>query len=466
MREYLCVVQESAFGTPVHTPNTGTPYTYNANATTPNVFYVRLDGGNAFTARPMPVMVAVPFGGGVAVDAFRVSDKTEIKGRLTCKAYAGAGLAAGTPGLAGFLVEWAMSQVNAAQTAPWTTTEPPGDLASCTIYHAVAYGTPTAWATPYRIRAYYGGKVDGLDIDVSEDGTIATISLDITFASVAAVDPTPTVFPAPTEAQLPINPYVFTQSSMTVGAARTTYSSAKLSVKNAIARRFWANKYIQLQRLCGRQTTLTAQNFLNQVPFSGATGDERALYEAVTVETASFELLNTYHEILITLNTANVVTQVSDSLDLNNLYLQTITVNNQWDSAASPSDAAYWRDLSITLTDEKLQRINAGRFSVAGPGARRPLPIPRSRPIDVLELGRRIRTSGQRQGPCAWPRQGRRADEARLAPSRSSTASPKSAPRTSTPRPWNQVGRGRACDLSSPAEPTREAPNSGGHSTP
>src|SRR5208337_4852109 len=146
-REFLLMVEESAYKTPV-----ASPVVY--PTASPTAYYARLDGGNVFTMRPRPVMVTVPYGGGVAVDGFRVSDKMECKGRLQVKLYAGAGVAAGTPGLGGFLMQWAAQQVNAAQSAPWTTTEPPGDLASCSIYHAVAYGNPTAYATPYRLRAY------------------------------------------------------------------------------------------------------------------------------------------------------------------------------------------------------------------------------------------------------------------------------------------------------------------------
>ncbi len=349
-REYLCIVPESAFGTPAAaTPSVATPYTYNANATTPNCFYARLDGGNAFSMRPRPVMVAVPYGGGVAIDAFRVSDKTALTGKLAVKLYSGAAVAAGTPGLGGFLLSWAAQQVNAAQTAPWTTTEPPGDLASCSIYHAVQYGIPTSYSTPYRIRAYSGCKVDAWDIDVSEDGTIATLSLDITGSQPAGTDPTQVQFPPPTEVEVPINPYVFTQSTLSIGGSRTQYQSVKISGRNVLAKRFWNQKYVQLQRLVGRSTTIEAVNFYRQVPYVGASNDDRTTYESLTVQTVSFALTNTYHSITATLNTANVITTLEDQLALNDLYTEAITATNQWDPAASPGDTAYWKDMILTL---------------------------------------------------------------------------------------------------------------------
>ena len=55
-REFLMLVQESAYKTPVASPVVWP--TASANA-----FYIRLDGANVFTMRPRPVMVAVPYMG-------------------------------------------------------------------------------------------------------------------------------------------------------------------------------------------------------------------------------------------------------------------------------------------------------------------------------------------------------------------------------------------------------------------
>ena len=149
--------------------------------------------------RPHPVMVTVPYGGGLAYDAFRVSDKLECKGRLTTKLYAGPHLGCSCVGLAGSPI--------AGGTAPWTTTEPVGDLASVAIYHGIARSDGTV-----KRRVYLGCKVDSWDLEVSESGTIATLSLDITGSTPqgnqfdSSSDPTSGAFPAPTDAQLPHRP--------------------------------------------------------------------------------------------------------------------------------------------------------------------------------------------------------------------------------------------------------------------
>lgn len=316
-REFLYLVQESAYKTPVATPVVGS-----------SAFYIRLDGSNAFTMRPRPVMVAVPYGGGVAVDAFRVSDKIECKGRLACKLYAGA--------LSQFLLQWSAQPINTAQTSPWTTTEPAGDLASVSCYHAITRSDGSI-----KCRVYLGTKVDAWGIEVSEDGTIATLRMDLSAATPqgnqfdSSTDPTSTTFPAPTDLQLPTNAYVFIHASgnLTVGSARSQFQSVRISCKNQVARRFWANRFINLMRFVGRSTTLEAVNFYAPTP------DDRTSYEGLTTETTSFALNNGTHSITINMNSASVITTFEDQLPLNDLFTQTMTITNQWDSTAG-SDLA------------------------------------------------------------------------------------------------------------------------------
>ncbi len=330
-REFLLLVQESAYKTPVTSP---TVYNYTSPPSTPSAFYIRLDGSNAFTMRPRPMMVAVPYGGGVAIDAFRVADKMECKGRLVTKLYAGP--------LSQFLLQWAAQAINTAQTSPWTTTEPAGDLASVSVYHAIQRSDGSI-----KRRVYLGTKVDGWDLEVSEDGTIAMLTMDLSASTPqgnqfdSSTDPAATTFPVPTDSpnQMPINPYVFIHASggLTVGSARSQFQALKLSSKNQIARRFWANRFVNLMRFVGRSTTLEAVNFYASSP------DDRTSYEGLTNETTSVSLNNGTHSITINMNTASVITTFEDQLPLNDLYTQTMTVTNQWDPTAGS-------DLALSFT--------------------------------------------------------------------------------------------------------------------
>lgn len=321
-REFLYLVQESAFKTPVVSPVVGT-----------SAFYIRLDGSNGFTMRPRLVQVPVPYGGGLAVRNFTVSDKMECRGRLVTKLYAG--------NLSKFLLQWAAQQINAGQTSPWTTTEPAGDLASVTCYHAITRANGTI-----KRRAYKGCKVDSWSLEISEDSTIGTLTLElsasqpagVSFGGVSTSDPDATEFPAPTDAQLPSNPYVFINASgnLTIGSARTQFSSVRVSSRNMLARRFFSYSFAQLFRFVGRETTLDAMHYYLASP------DDRATYEALTGQTVSLVLNNGSNSATITLNTANVLTAVEDQLPLNDLYTQSISVANQWDNGTG--------DLALSFT--------------------------------------------------------------------------------------------------------------------
>ncbi len=341
-REFLLLVQESAYKTPVTTPT----YWPTASA---NAFYIRLDGANSFTMRPRPVMVAVPYGGGVAIDAFRVSDKIECKGRLQTKLHAGP--------LSQFLLQWAAQPINTGQTSPWTTTEPAGDLASVACYHAIQRSDGSI-----KRRVYLGTKVEGWSIEVSEDGTIATLSMDLAASTPqgnlfdGSVDPTSTTFPAPTDSpnQYPsggvTGPYTFVNASggLTIGSARTQFQSVKIDCKNQIARRFWANRFINLMRLVGRSTTLEAVNFYAPTPddrtdYEGLLGFQTTGAVPYSGTAVTFELNNGTHSITINMNNNSLFTTFEDQLPLNDLFTQTSTVTNQWDPTVGT-------DLSFTFT--------------------------------------------------------------------------------------------------------------------
>jgi hypothetical protein len=121
---------------------------------------------------------------------------------------------------------------------------------------------------------------------------------------------------------------------LTIGSARTQFQSIKISCKNQIARRFWANRFVNLMRFVGRSTTLQAVNFYAASP------DDRTSYEGLTTEATSFALSNGTHSITINMNAASVMTSFEDQLPLNDLYTQAMTITNQWDNTAG-SDLAF-----------------------------------------------------------------------------------------------------------------------------
>jgi hypothetical protein len=326
IREWLMIVEESAYKTPVVSPTVWTTSTTYGLANA-SAYYIRLDGGNAFTMRPRPAgTVTVPYGGGFDVPAYMVADKQEVKGQLTVKLCVSQ---------APFLLSWALLRINSGQTAPWTTTEPAGDLASCSIYHAIARPDGSV-----KRRVYLGVKPDGASFAINEGSTVGTLTLQLSASTPqgnqfdSSTDPTAGIFPSPADNNFPIDPYVFIHAGGSSfitygGAVRTQFTDLTINVQNALARRWYANRYIQLLRLVGRKTTVASK-----LLYPLAAQDDRTLYEGLTSETCSIELNNGTHGFTLGFNAQNVFSPFEDDLALNDLYFQSSTENNMWDPSA------------------------------------------------------------------------------------------------------------------------------------
>jgi hypothetical protein len=312
VREFVYIVQEASYMVPVTTPVVGT-----------SAFYLRLDGGNAFTMRPKPLTVKVPRGGGQSTQAYTVSGKTEVKGTLKTIFYASQ---------ASFLLGWASTPLNVGLTAPWTYAGTAGDLASCTIYHGIARSDGTV-----KRRAYLGCKITDWTLDQSSDNQQGSLSLGIqastpqgnTFDS--SIDPDATIAPAPLDSQYPIDPYLFTHTKghLTIGSARTQYDSLSIKSTNKLDPRWFENRFLSVIPFFGRATTIESSLYYKPTP------DDRTSYENLTAATASIKWDNGTHSALFTLDANNVFSAVDDDLGLDTVYLQKGTIENQWDPAAS-----------------------------------------------------------------------------------------------------------------------------------
>ncbi len=320
-REFLMVVQESAFKTPVTTPTIWTTATV-YGLTNFQGAYVRLADGNAFTMRSRPIRVTTPYGGGVAIAAYDVADKQQIHGRLRIKL---------TVGQAPFWLAWAMTRVGSG--TPWTTTEPVGDLASCTIYHAKQHADGT-----YKRTGYFGTKVASWSLSVSEASTEAVLELDLIAAYQegnqfdSSTDPTAIIFPAPADNNMPIDPYVFLHGGGTNfvtfgGTVRTQFTELAMASQNVLASRYFANRYLSMIRFMGRASTVKIKNLY-------VDDTDRTHYEGLATGTCSIEMNNGTHGFTINYNSTNILDPLEDDLPLADLYMESITSNNRWDATA------------------------------------------------------------------------------------------------------------------------------------
>src|SRR6185312_4822077 len=197
--EFLQIVQETAYQTTNVAPVAGT-----------SSIYIRLMDSNRFTPRPQRDLKPFMYGGGVAIRHYTASDKFTVTGRLSLELCGSQ---------AAFLLAWAGTRINAGRTLPWTTTDasgvmPVGDLASCSIYHAITRSDGTI-----KRRKYRGMKVHSWSLSTSDEAQLVMLDLDLQGATVegnpfdGSSDPDATVFPQPVETAWPTDPYLFTHTS-------------------------------------------------------------------------------------------------------------------------------------------------------------------------------------------------------------------------------------------------------------
>ena len=314
-REFLMLVEESSFGTPVTTPTLGT-----------QAIYIRLDDGNAFSMRAKPKIYNIMHGGGLAIKTIQGSDVTMVAGTLKTKlCYS----------QASFLFNWATTRINTAQTAPFTTTEPAGDLVSMSVYHAIQRSDGT-----YKRTQYPGTKVAKLSLNTTAENQIVDFSLDLvaqkklgnTFDPGPPGDPTSTIFPAPAlESSYPTDLVTFTHAAggLTIGGTtRTMFGELAFEMTNALDARTYESRWVQIIRSLGRDSSLTVKNLYVPSP------DDRSTYEIQTAQSATLLFTNGTHTITLGFEGNNQFNSVDDDLPLDKVYEQQFVLQNQWDPAA------------------------------------------------------------------------------------------------------------------------------------
>ncbi len=317
-REFLMMVQESALNVPMVSPVLGT-----------NKMYTRLTDGNGFSMKPANVNVFIPYGGGLAIDAEAVADHYELKGQFKTMLY---------PSQVDFLLGWATTRVNSGQTLPWVTTEPPGDLASMSIYHGVQRGDGT-----YLRKRYGGCKPTSMSIECSRSSTVATLTMDIQGSQAYAnafeapggsnVDPDATEFPAPLDSYFPTGPYTFKMSTglLSIGGTRTMYEDISIKITNAVDGRWFESSGLLLNQFCGRMSTMDASFYFRTTP------DDQSAMEALTAKVAAVGFNNgvTGQHLTITYNGQNRIVALPYELPLDKAYTQKLSLKNLYDLSAA-----------------------------------------------------------------------------------------------------------------------------------
>lgn len=313
-REFLQITQETAYKVPNASPVLNT-----------NRRVIRLDTDNSFTMRATPVTEDVIRGGGDAVPAYSVSDQIALTGKLSLKL---------TYKDAKILLPWCCTRINAGQTLPWVTTEPPNDLASMCIDHAIYYDDTAA----YKRTRYLGVKPMGADFSVSRSQRIATLDIDLIGAVYqgnpfdASSDPDATAFPLPAETDFATDAVVFghfglgtSTSKLTIGSDRTRFESIKFGIKNVIDARPFESRFVQVSRCCGRSWTGTTDLMLVSTP------TDRLSHEQLTAQNVKAIATNGTNTITLDFGTANLIRPIGDQLANERIYLRNVGLGGFYD---------------------------------------------------------------------------------------------------------------------------------------
>jgi hypothetical protein len=324
IREFLQITRETAYKTPHATPARGT-----------DLIVCRLDDGNSFTMRGNPIAVPIMYGGGYAVQSTDVSDKMEVKGSLKVKLCYSQALT---------LLGLGINKISADQTAPWTTTEPVGDLASVTIDHAILNDDTGG----YNRTRYRGCKCTGGRLECSEESQVSTLSLDLQGGDYqgnpydGSADPDATVFPVPADDEYPTDFVQYSQSGGgfflgSLVTARAQYSTLSLAWTNKIDSRYFGSRFVSINRSLGREMTLNADMMIVSTP------DDRTTFESLGPLAMKLTFSNGTNSILFDYRANSRIRALPDDLPLDKIYFRRYELVNRYDVQAHA-------DMSITIT--------------------------------------------------------------------------------------------------------------------
>jgi hypothetical protein len=331
-RRIVYAVIESSFGTPKSTPVLGT-----------DCFYNRLHSPDSFDWEETEVVEPIPYGGGVNIEADGANDLTTVKGRFNFLLY---------PGVwSKILLNWAITPINGARTAPWVTTDasgvmPAGDLASLSFYDAFLKDD----GTTYDRKRIAGCKCETWELSGNQTAQGRIITLSGEFTGIRVVgnphdgsnDPDATEFPLPAEANYPTGPFLFSHfatgtGTATVGTNRAaSMASWKVTGRNTFDPLFFTGRFLTRNRYVGR--TVSADISL----LHKASPDDRTSYRNQAALDCEFKLDNGSATVKVDFNAKNVLRPWTVQLG-NGEYLQRLALANRFDPSAAG-------DVSVTVT--------------------------------------------------------------------------------------------------------------------
>ena len=314
-RRFLMLVKEEAWGVPMEEPTAGT-----------DSFYLRLGDGTDLGENP--IIQEVPYGGGRTTAACAWSDQGENGGTLNTLLY---------PGQAPLFLHWWLTNINTGRTTPWATDndglQPPGDVASVSIYEAIQESDGS-----YTRKAYRGCKVNSGTLSAQQDGAARAwqLALQIMAGAVEA-DIDTEEFPDPAETDYPCGPYLYSHLSggLKIATTRNMVDSVSFSADNGLEGQYFVSKAPLRINSYGRNTTLSVGLARLKSP------DDFADFKAVIAKDTELTLNNGTKSVKIDLHTNNHWQTMGRRLPDGSYYAWDGVLKNKW-------DASQGTDLTVT----------------------------------------------------------------------------------------------------------------------
>lgn len=319
MKRFLRLTKEAAFATYASGGDTCFP---------------RLSESNSVGIMQAPEFYTIRDGSGLNVQAMAGTATTRVGGQIATEI---------GPTVAPFLVGWSCVRINTAQTAPWTTTEMPNDLASITADLGRAKFNS---ATPKRTK-YRGVKCSQASFSCSKESPklmgsftcMGSVYDGNPFTSSA--DPTALEFPEPACSDQPWDVYLFQQlkGKVTIqGEARTNFESFSLQVTNQLVAYWDEDRFANAIRCVGRTVTATVRLRDKTTP------DDWDDYLQGTTGAASFEFVSGTDSLKFDLKGNCYISQIDQDLPIDAEPYYTATITGQLDPATCVDFAATYTE--------------------------------------------------------------------------------------------------------------------------
>lgn len=313
VREYLALVQEVSFGTPVDSPSNGTSRHY-MRLTTP------------YQGLMKPVVGIIPVGNGYVGPGCAYSDSYAFTGSIQGELY---------PAQSSFLLGWATTKIPAARDKPWTTTDaagvmPVNDLASISAYHGVLE------ASTMKRRRGSGLKCSNFSLTGSRQSPTWNFNAafmgvrDDTNAAGTVADPLVAEIPDPTDSVYPCGPWTFSHASggLKINTTRTLFDNITVQFANTLQSLSFESRYPQLVNMFGRTITIQVSLYRRPSP------DDLAAFRALTAMDVQLVLANGTNTLTLDFGDYCRWTNLDEQLPVDSPYMWQGEITAFYDAAA------------------------------------------------------------------------------------------------------------------------------------